>query len=573
MGNDDVRSLPSPEWIIAPSEQQKASELAHRLGTLPLVGQLLLNRGLDSPERADRYLMPRLGQLRRPDGDLAMAGFSAAVQRLLTALGERETIGVFGDYDVDGVTSCALLVTFLRSAGGVVAERVARRDAGYGFGVADVAAFSEAGCALVVTCDCGTSDHEALAEARLRNIEVIIVDHHQVPEQRPDALALINPHQVDCQFPFKGLASVGVAFYLAAAIRTRLREAGQDAVDPRQLLDLVAIGTVADMAPLTDENRILVSAGLRELAQGRRPGLRALSQLVQLPSGVRRSSDIGMRIGPRLNAPGRLGDAQLALDLLLCDSDATAIDLVAACEQANKRRREVQERVLREALEQCSSDRLGGAIVVAGDGWHPGVVGIVAAKLVDRFSRPALVIALGGDEGRGSARTVGGFHLYEALRSSSDLLVRYGGHAAAGGFTVKQSNIDSLRHRMAALAEVALASHRPTLAVDAEINLSEVNERLCEELGRLEPFGIANREPLFGVRRVCLDRTRVVGDNHLQITLRSGASSIDGIGFGFAAQAPKPGSAVRAAFLPEIDSWGGRRRVRIRLRDLASESE
>ncbi len=566
-----MRAQSSADWIVAPAEGQRAGELAARLGTLPLVGQLLINRGLGDFDRAERYLAPRLGHLRRPDGDLPMAGFSAAVDRLVKALADKEAIGVFGDYDVDGVTSCALLVSFLRSANARTVPRVAKRDAGYGFGVADVLAFSDAGCALIVTCDCGTSDHDALAAARARNIDVIVVDHHQVPDRMPDALALINPHQSACQFPFKGLASVGVAFYLAAALRTRLLKQGIETLDPRQLLDLVAIGTVADMAPLADENRILVSAGLRELGEVRRAGLRALTDLVNLPNGVRRSSDIGMRIAPRLNAPGRLGDAQLALDLLLCDSPALAIDLVAACEQANKRRREIQERVLREALEQCADDRERGAVVVAGDGWHPGVVGIVAAKLVDRFSRPALVIALSGDEGRGSARTVAGFHLYDALHRSSDLLVRYGGHAAAGGFTIKRSNIAAFRDRMIELATTALSAHRPQLQLDAEIMLSDLSERLCDEMARLEPFGIANREPLFGVRGVALDRTRVVGDDHLQVTLRAGASVVDGIGFGFGKQAPIRGSAVRAAFLPEIDLWGGRRRVRIRLRDLVEE--
>ena len=305
-------------WILAPCDRERAGVLGLALGVSPLCAQLLINRGVDSPELGRRYLAPRLADLRRPDGELPMSGFARAVERLERALTGGETIGVFGDYDVDGVTSCALLTSFLTGAGGRVVPRVARRDTGYGFSVDDVQAFHDAGCAVIVTCDLGTSDHEALAAARARGRDVIVVDHHQVPDREPDALALLNPHQPGCRFPFKGLASVGVAFYLAAALRTRLKARGQaELPDPRDLLDLVAVGTVADMAPLTDENRILVHCGLRRLFANQRPGIAALCALAGLPEGIRRTADIGLRLGPRLNAPGRLGAAQTSLDLLL----------------------------------------------------------------------------------------------------------------------------------------------------------------------------------------------------------------------------------------------------------------
>src|SRR5262245_28182455 len=313
-------------WNVAPPDRDAAARLGAALRLSPLAAQLLLNRGVDAPEAARRFLTPRLGELRPPDGDEPMAGFGVAVERLERALTSHETVGVFGDYDVDGVTSCALLTHFLRATGGRTVARVARREAGYGFGTDDVRAFDEAGCAVVVTCDLGTSDHEALAEARRRGVDVIVVDHHQVPDREPEALALLNPHQAGCRFPFKGLASVGVAFYLAAALRTRLRaRAFSSLPDPRSLLDLVAVGTVADLAPLRDENRILVAAGVRHLqSTGGRPGLRALAQIVGLDEGIRRASDLGVRLGPRLNAPGRLGSAEAALALLLADDEAQA---------------------------------------------------------------------------------------------------------------------------------------------------------------------------------------------------------------------------------------------------------
>ncbi|HEY2747442.1 MAG TPA: single-stranded-DNA-specific exonuclease RecJ [Polyangia bacterium] len=564
-------------WEVRPADWDRARTLAAALSLSPVTAQLLINRGVDDPDRARRFLSPRLAELRRPDGPAAMAGFAVAVERLARALATRETIGIFGDYDVDGVTSCALLASFLGDAGGRVVARVARRDAGYGFGVDDAARFADAGCAVVVTCDCGTSDHDALAVARARGVDVIIVDHHQVPERDPDALALINPHQPSCRFPFKGLASVGVAFYLAAALRTRLRDAGVAGLpDPRALVDLVAVGTIADLAPLTDENRILVHHGLQRLRVSPRPGLAALARVAELDDGVMRASDISLRLAPRLNAPGRLGDAAPALALLLADA-ANAEERAAACEAANVERRAVQERVLAEAMQQAEAQASdGGVLVVAGAGWHAGVVGIVAAKLVDRFARPSLVIALdgAGQLGVGSARTVAGFHLHRALAGCSDLLIRFGGHAAAAGLTIESQHLGELRARLSSAAREAFGGDAPaaTLGVDAEIALDAVDEMLAEEIGRLEPFGLGNPEPVLGARGVTLDRSRVVGDNHLQVTLRDGLHARDGIGFWLAARDLGAGSRVRAAFIPEVDTFRGVRRVRVRLRDLSPDA-
>jgi single-stranded-DNA-specific exonuclease len=556
------------DWVVTPQDRSNAERLGGALGVSPLTAQLLLNRGIGDPELARRWLDPRLGDLRRPDD---MKGFAPAVARLEQALAAGETVGVFGDYDVDGITSCTLLTLFLRDCGGRVVPRVARRDAGYGFGAPDAAAFADAGCAVIVTCDCGTSDHDGLAETRRRGVEVIIVDHHQVPDREPDALALINPHHRDCRFPFKGLASVGVAFYLAAALRTRLRaRAWERTPDPRLLLDLVALGTVCDMAPLTDENRILTAIGIRLLrSSGGRPALRELARVANLDDGVRGARDLGSRLGPRINAPGRLGAAQLALDLLLADDPAHAAELAERCEEANRKRQDVQEKVLRQALEQV--DPRAPALVIAGDGWAPGVVGIVAAKLVDRFARPAFVIAMDGNVGRGSARTAGGFNLYLALKGCADLLVRYGGHAAAAGLTIDKARLPELSRRLAAAAAEHLGQSppAPTLSLDAEVPLQLMDESFGDEVARLEPFGVANPEPCLGARDVVLERTRVVGDGkHLQVTLRDGLHACDGIGFHLAETAPEPGARVRAAFVPEVDTWRGVKRLRVRLRDL-----
>ncbi len=453
-------------WSVRPlgeRETRAAELLVRELGVRGATARLLAQRGLGEVAAASRFLDPRLGQLRAPEAaGQGIAGFAEAADRLIAALAAGTVIGVFGDYDVDGITSAAVLAGYLLELGGQVVTRVARRDGGYGFGVADAEALLEAGAQLVVTCDTGTSDLPALELVRARGAGAIVIDHHQVPAGDPTAhpALLINPYRPDDRFPFKGLASVGLAFYLACALRSRRRAAGLTAPDPKPWLDLVAIGTLCDQAPLLEENRILVRHGLEVLNQRRRPGLRAL--LVQAgidspgPPGAfdpepRRLDEISVtfKLGPRLNAPGRLGSAQPALELLMARDDAAARLAAASIEDVNRERQRVQELVMVDALAQADALLAAAperaAVVVAGAGWPAGVVGIVAAKLVDRHARPALVIALEAQAsagapaiGRGSARTVAGIDLYQALARCAAHLHEVGwpcrgGRGDAGG--------------------------------------------------------------------------------------------------------------------------------------------
>jgi single-stranded-DNA-specific exonuclease len=411
-------------------------------------------------------------------------------------------------------------------------------------------------------------------------VEVIIVDHHQVPEGPCEAQALLNPHQPGCTFPFKGLASVGVAFYLAGALRTRLRAAGWPHLpDLRDFLDLVAIGTIADLAPLFEENRVLVHSGLRELKRCQRPGLRALCEIVGLDEGPTCASDVAFRLAPRLNAPGRLGDAAEALSLLIETDQRRARGHAETCNDLNTRRQEVQEVVLREAREQVEaqlrnlSEGQGPEVLVVGArGWHAGVVGIVAAKLVDLYSRPSVVIAFEDEVGRGSARSAHQFHMYQGLQSAAPLLLRYGGHAAAAGLSLHED-------KLAALRDVLCDSYRRQLGgqpllrdttVDTVVSLDEVDERLASEISLLEPFGIGNPEPLLLVRDAEVVRHKVVGSGHLQVTLRTGSTLRDAIGFGLGHRSGElmSGARLQAAFVPEIDTHRGLRKVRLRLREL-----
>ncbi|MEO6951139.1 MAG: single-stranded-DNA-specific exonuclease RecJ [Polyangia bacterium] len=559
-------------WQIAEEDLAATRVLVEALGVSTTLARLLVNRGHANPARAQRFLNPRMADLRRPDGEHEMSGFAVAVQRLVRAIETGEVIGLFGDYDVDGVTSAALLARVLRRSGGTVVMRVAEREAGYGLSPDTVRTLHGEGARVLVTCDCGTSDHDAIATAVELGVDVIVVDHHQVPDLsagEPGWLALINPHQPRCHFPFKGLASVGVAFYLAAALRTALVARGRTAADPREELDLVAIGTICDLAPLTDENRILVHAGLQRLRTSPRPGLAALGVVAGFDLSTLRATDVGMRIGPRLNAPGRLGSASLALELLLAPDAKEAHRLAAAIEEVNTRRREITQRVSDEARLHPGAQPGRAATVVDGDGWSHGVVGIVAARLVEETGRPCIVIGFDGDVGRGSARTVPGINLYESLKEVAHLLTRFGGHAQAAGLTISREALPAFVEAFeAVVARAGRGEVGVPLSLDATVTLGSIDLPLVDELVRLEPCGVGNPEPCLVSDPVTVERTRIVGGDHLQVTLRDGGAVRDGFAFRFAARDPGAGSKVAVAYVPEIDTWRGNRRLRLRLRDL-----
>lgn len=547
----------------------------------PATARCLVGRGVTEPQAAQGFIDPRLAALRPPNG---LAGMPLAVGRIADAVVKGERIGVFGDYDVDGVTTAALLTSFLRAAGATVEVAVARRDAGYGFTPAAAKDFAERGCTMIVTGDCGTSDLEAIAAAAAHGIEVIVVDHHTVPsaEIRHPALSLVNPHRHDSTFPFRGMASVGLAFYVAAAVRTELRErryferAGRSEPDVRELLDLVALGTIADLVPLSGENRILTALGLRRLQSRARPGVAAL--LAAAGVHVDREVDartVAWKLAPRINAPGRLGAAGPSLALLLADAESAA-ERAQALETANTERRAIQERVMTEALEQLGDRDPGPAVVIAGEGWPAGVVGIVAAKLVDRYQRPAFVVGIDPETGlgRGSARTAGGVNLYRALCEAAPHLGKYGGHAAAAGFSVRREAMAQLSEALGAACAQLAAGSGPIAAgreVDAEVHLAEVDERLAQELAGLGPFGQDNPAPVLVTRNARVTAVRRVGDgSHLKLTLEDDRSTTrTAIGFNLGDRPVDVGARLDLAFLPTVSTWQGRRSAELELSDLA----
>jgi single-stranded-DNA-specific exonuclease len=553
-------------WQAPSIDESKVAALAAAMRIRPLTARLLVARGVAEADLASRFLDPRLANLRPPEG---MADLPRAIERLVAALAGGETIGVFGDYDVDGVTTAAILTSAFRAFGGKVVARAASRHAGYGLGVEDVARFAADGCRVLVTGDCGTSDHEALAAARARGIDTIVIDHHELPEGETAAYALVNSRRPDDAFAFKGLASCGVAFYLAAALRTRLGSP----FDARDLLDLVALGTIADLVPLVAENRILVAAGLQRLSLRKRPGLAALAVRAELDGGQITAHDAAFRLTPRLNAAGRLGEAQLALDLLLA-GDADAERLAGELEDQNTERQRLQELVWKEALAQATAqveEDAAPAVVVGAEGWHAGVVGIIAARLVDRFGRPAIAVGFRDGDGRGSARTVPGVNLFDALARCARHLTKFGGHAGAAGMSLSIAELPAFRASFAAEAarQLGTAPAAAALAVDAEVSLRDLDLGFAEELARLAPFGVANREPLFALTGVTARATRVVGKDHLQLTLDHGGTTGEAIAFGLAGADPGAGARVDLVATAELDTFRGVSRARLKVARLA----
>jgi len=577
-------------WRLPPTDPASAAALGRALGVPALVAGLLLRRGCDTPEAARTFLEAPLAALHDPR---QMADMDTAVDRLRAAVARREPMRVCGDYDVDGVTGTALLVDGLRRAGGAVDYRVPRRlEHGYGLHPSIVEAAAAQGVRVLVSVDHGISAHEAVALARTRGMDVIVCDHHLPPPVLPPATAILNPRRAGCPYPFKELCGAGIAFKLLQAV---FGPEAEEEVWPS--LDLVALGTIADLVPLLGENRILVKHGLAELARsagpqdsghlrrGGRPGLRALAEVagISLPdSGSVGVGRVAFGLAPRINAAGRLDDASRAVRLLLTRDPSEARELAAWLDRQNRERQDLEERILAEALARVESEQdlqRDRAIVLSSPAWHPGVIGIVAARLVERYGRPTALIGIQDREARGSARSAAGWHIADALGRCADLLLHYGGHRAAAGFSLRPERIEAFRTRFLALAAEALTEDdlAPTLVVDAEVSLDGVDLSVADVLARLGPHGIGNPEPVLVARSVQVMQTaRRVGRNHLKMKVRQSAVSghvIDTIGFnlGWLAETLCAPSApwIDIAFLPERNVWNGREMLQLRLKDVA----
>jgi single-stranded-DNA-specific exonuclease len=558
---------PVLRWIVAPRpDHALVLGLADRLSLPEALAALLVQRGHHEAEAARHYLRPALGALTDP---AALAGMAEAVDAVVTTVRAGGTIMVHGDYDVDGQCATALLTRALRAAGADVVPFVPHRlRDGYDFGPAGLAAAQATGASLVITCDCGITAVDTVYLARAAGIGVVVTDHHLPGDVLPPAVAVIDPQRPDDISGLTSLCGTGIAFKLVQALVPAL---GLPANLPYYLLDLVALATVADVVPLQGENRILVKHGLRLMADSAWPGLRGLVQASGLGGKEVRAGHCGFILGPRLNAAGRIGDAMDGIRLLLSDDPAEASTLASRLDGLNTERQALDQRILDEALEQVdrSADlERDAGFVLAGDGWHPGVVGIVASRVVERYGRPAFLIAFDGEIGKGSGRSISRFDLHSALLACGDLLERFGGHHMAAGLTIRRGNLDAFRERFAGLTRERLTPDDlgPEQRVDLEVSLADMThelERLCRYL---EPCGTGNASPVFGVRGVRLAGRKSVGAGHLKGVLDDGRSRLPAIGFQWADRVPWLGEApVDAAFRLECNEWNGQVTLQARL--------
>lgn len=573
-GESALPPLPAPEWRLpGPPDLEAIRHLSQELSLPRSICGILAARDLTDPQSAKRFLRPRLEDLHPPS---ELIDLDRAADRILSAVAAGETILVHGDYDVDGVCAAALLTLWIRRLGGTVVPFVPHRlRDGYDLSGAGIRVAAEAGASLIVTCDSGTVAHEAVNEARNLGIEVIVTDHHMPSGHLPAALAVVNPSREDSRYPSPQLCGTGVVFKLCQGLGER---AGVPREELWPHLDLVVLATVADLVPLTGENRVLVRFGLRYLAHTVKPGLRALIRAAGLKAGSAvDAGQVGFVLGPRINAVGRLGDANIALRLMLTEDPDEADRLAETLEQTNRQRREEDRATLHDAVERLAAEFDASrdfGVVLSGEGWHPGVIGIVASRLVERIHRPVILIAMQGDEGRGSARSIPDVHLLRAIEAGSEHLKRFGGHAQAAGLEVSRERLPEFRRAFneSVCQQLQGRLPRPRLGGDHEIEFAEATDDLHRLIEYVGPFGIGNRRPVFWAKGLeVVGAPKVVGEHHLKLRLGDGTNEMEAIGFGLAARLPPEslGSGrLEVLFQLKENEYRGRRTLQARILDL-----
>ena len=563
-----------PRWV-RPSElsQNTVNELAGALSAPRAFAAILVTRGVDSPESAAQFLNPSISSLHDP---FLLPDMDRAVDRILRAIRDHERMMVFGDYDVDGITAVFLLTSYLRELGGDVHHVIPHRlRDGYGLSEKGVSCAKKLGATLIVTVDNGIGAIDEVALAKSMGIDVVVADHHEPGARMPEAIAVIDPKRADSRYPFADLAGVGVAYKLVQALLERA--GGTVSRDLNEDLDVVALGTVADVVPLTGENRVLTKLGLRAIESSKKPGLVALKELSGLTGRRIESEHVAFILAPRINAAGRMGDSDSGIRLLFSQGTDEAKAIAEGLEDDNARRRQVDEETLRQAvgkIEKTYGSEIPPGIVLWSRKWHPGVLGIVASRLAERYRRPAVLISVEGESARGSCRSVEGFDVYGALSRCKTFLTGYGGHSHAAGITLSKSDLEQFRDAFMPLVDESLKSIdvTPKLYLDYELHLSEVSENLAQMLGQLAPFGIGNPEPVFLTSNVqVLDRSVVGGGSHLRLSVKQGSFFAECIGFNLAHLEKEIACAdgdVSLAHIPWLSTWQGRTRLQLRLKDV-----
>jgi len=520
------QQLPNQRWQIAPSQTLQAAQLAQATGLSPLLGQVLINREIETPEQAQLYLYPESQVMPAPMDEFPDLAIS--VEMLKEAIANDEKIAICGDYDADGMTSTALLLRALRWLGADVDYAIpSRMKDGYGINTRIVEEFAEEGVALILTVDNGISAHDAIARVLELGMMVIITDHHDLPPELPAADAILNPKLIPESSPYRGLAGVGVAYILAV---TLAQELGKLQGLTSQLLELFTLGTIADLAPLTGINRRWLKRGLRLLPQSELAGVQALIQLAGVSEDQKamKPEDIGFKLGPRINAIGRLSDPQIVIELLTTTDKGVALERAMQCEQINQKRQQLCEQIEREAIAFIEQNQLDlqqqRVLVIVQPEWHHGVIGIVASRLVERYGVPVFIGTYEEEDQnhvRGSARGIPEFHVFEALQFCKDLLGKFGGHKAAGGFSLPTKNLEAFRASLSGFAHQCLQPEhlKPLIAIDAQTDLTQINSHLYRQIDALHPCGIGNPDPIFWTPNVKVVEQRIIGKGHLKLTL------------------------------------------------------
>ncbi len=552
--------------------------LATELGILPVICQILMSRNIIDVAAAKKYLSPSLNDLHNP---FLMKDMGKAVYRVIQAIHKKEKVIIFGDYDADGITSVAVLIRFLRKLLPDIDYYIPDRiEEGYGLNHDAIDNLKQRGIELIITVDCGVSDLEDVKYASSLGIDTIILDHHEMPEEIPPAVAVINPHRHDCPFPFKDLAGVGIAFNFIICLRGKLREAGYWSKggypNLREYLDLVALGTIGDISPLIDENRIFTKIGLDLITEEKRVGLKALKEICGIETQVIDSNRASFCLIPRINAAGRVGSPNVAVKLLLTDDLEEARELARLLEGYNRKRQFLEKSILNEILDEIAStmDPLSkSALVFASTNWHPGVIGIVAARLVDRFYRPAILISLRDGIGKGSGRSIMDFNIYQGLKKCDSLLLSYGGHQYAAGISIREECIEEFRRLLEAVIkeDIQPVNMISQTAIDAQCYLRDVNHDLLQQMMMLAPFGSRNPEPVLCVRNVNVTASNIVGNNHLRLRLNGDGVTCNGIWFskGHFATHLTSGTMSDIAFTPQFNNWNGINEIQLKMRDMS----
>lgn len=539
-----------------------------------VIAQILLNRGVGTFDEARYFLKPTMDDLHNP---FLMAGMDQAIERIASAIQKNEHIMIFGDYDVDGTTSTTLLYLTIKLLTDQVSYFIPDRlKEGYGLSIYGIQVAKDRGAGLILAVDCGITANKEVDQARLMGLDVIIIDHHVPGETLPDAVAVLNPKRMDCDYPFKELCGVGLAYKVAQALAEQV---GLPDHAVYAHMDLVALGTTADIVPLRDENRVLTKYGLAMIQQTKKPGLQALINAVGLNQKEIVTGHVVFGLAPRINAAGRMGDANRVVRLLTTENREEADQLAEELNMENVRRRQQDSVAFEEARDVVENDAFlseANGIVLASERWHPGIIGIVASRMVEAFSRPVVMIAMNGDTGRGSARTMGDFHLYNAIKECADLLIQFGGHHHAAGLSIARENVTAFQQRFheVVTANATPDDFIPRLNIDSEIEFDEVTPRLMKLLKMLGPFGPDNNHPVLVSRNLTLvGAPNIIGSEktHLKFKVRQKNHVIDAIGFGmadYADQLRAQPNRVHLAYTLEENTWHGKTSTQLRIKDI-----